>query len=170
MEKISEPIICSVRTKNSDEINSSDQISDHSGKAVLKHRKAVGVKNLLYKSISYKKIKLPYRFTLISCEIIYKTQHIFTIRLSGFFLSEINIPSGEPKLSLFKTKDPPISSLDDNGMLIVKPLSDKSIGNTYFIAHWLNDSLHIFWSLKENDAILRNPSQYPYRNWNILEL
>lgn len=165
MQNISEPIICAVNIVNQPDYFERYLIDDENsfkGELVVHQDKVRNLKSRLYDSIAFKKIQLPYRYTLISCEIVYKNKHIGSVHLSGVYLSRITIPSGTPQLTVLKTPDPPITSIDDNGNFIVNSNSKRKMGDTYFIAHWSENNAYINWSLKDNAEILSNAEKYSH--------
>lgn len=147
-----QPIICQVRNKVTENSALSDQEPIHIGSHVLDIPGSNKLKKLLFEIIGFRKIVLPYRFTLISCEILYEAQQLVSVRVAGFYLSGITIPSGQPQISEWNSAIPPETQLSPEGYLY----NHHKLGRTYFVAHRYNDELYIFWNLGDNYNLLTN--------------
>jgi hypothetical protein len=147
-----QPVICQVRNKITGNSDLSDQEPVHIGSHVLDISRSNKLKKLLFEIIGFRKIVLPYRFTLISCEILYEAQQLVSIRVAGFYLSGITIPSGQPQISEWKSIIPPETRLSSEGYLY----NQHKLGRTYFVAHRYDNELYIFWNLGDNYNLLTN--------------
>lgn len=147
-----QPIICQVRNKVTGNSGLSDHEPVHIGGHVLDVSRSNKLKKLLFEIIEFSNIVVPYRFTLISCEILYEAQQLVSVRVAGFYLSGITIPSGQSQITEWKSVIPPETQLSSEGYLY----NHNKLGRTYFVAHRYDDELYIFWSLGDNYNLLNN--------------
>ncbi len=153
-----EPIICDVKTPIKRTVwGKSNQNIANQGEVLLDVEKGNQIKKILLASAIYQEIKIPHRFTLISCEIVYQNKHIKAVRLAGLYLSGIDPAKVEAQLSTWKTEPPPETFLDDNDEIV---MSEKFGQQCHFTAHRKGEDFHIAWNLTENFDICQNPQNY----------
>lgn len=156
--EILEPIICDVKTlfKVQSWGTPNNFFSGIKSAAVAIPR-ANSIKKILFASLAFQGIELPYRFTLTSCEIIYRNKHIYSVKMSGFNMSSINLPSGRPQLSEWSTDEPPETFLGIGDEIT---MSEEFENQCYFVAHRYANDLHIAWNVEANADIIENPQHY----------
>lgn len=161
---ISEPVICDVVTPIKT-LDWEKQNQLHKGSASINLKQANSIKELIFVNAAYFKIILPYRFTLISSEIIYANRHIESVRLAGSYLSGIDPSKVEAQTSVWKTEPPPETFLDEDEIVMSERLSQQN----YFLAHRGDEEFHIAWNLGENYDICQNPQNYSGVQWHIID-
>ena len=119
-----EPIICDVITPIEQKIWG-QPYQHHRGSVTFDIKESNKIKKLIYATAAYRKIKLPYRFSLTSCEIIYEKKHIKTVKLAGFYLSGIDTVKVQAQLSTWRTEPPPETFLDDNDEIAMSKEFDQ---------------------------------------------
>lgn len=160
-----EPIICDVKTPFK-RWSFEEKNHPQAGDASFSLDKANNIKMIFFATAEYLQIKLPYRFALVSGEIVYENKHIKSLRLSGSYLSGIDPIKAEAQLSIWKTEQPPETSLDEEEGIV---MSDGFSQRCYFVAHRGGEEFHIEWNLAENYDICLNPQNYPGTDWQIID-
>lgn len=165
---ILEPIICDVRFPSESAIQQAELNQILSRKsATIPVREANPLKNILFASAAFQKIELPYRFTLTACEIIYENKRIKSVKMSGFYLSGLNLTDGAPQLSEWSTSEPLETFLGQDEKIVI---SEEMKDRCYFAVHHLDEDFHIAWNLEDNYDISRNPQNYTGIRWFIIDL
>jgi len=160
-----EPIICNVVTPIEQKIWGQPR-QPHRGSVTFDIKESNKIKNLIFVTAAYQKIKIPYRFTLLSCEIVYENKHIKTIKMAGLYLSGIDPIKVEAQLSTWKTEPPTETFLDDDDEIA---MSEEYGQQCYFIAHRKGEEFHVAWNLAENFDICQNPQNYSGIQWYAVD-
>lgn len=159
-----EPIICDVITPI-EQKTWGQPYQPHRGSVTFDIKESNKIKKLIFATAAYQKIKLPYRFTLTSCEIVYENKHIKSVKLAGFYIPGIDTVKVEAQLSDWQTEPSPETFLDDDEIV----MSEEFSRQCYFVAHRKGEEFHINWNLAENFDICQNPQNYSGIQWHILD-
>ncbi len=139
-QSILEPIICDVKTLIKRTVwGKADQNIAHLGEVSLDLEKANQIKKLIFVSAAFQKIKIPYRFMLISCEILYQNKHIKTMKLAGLYLSGIDLVKVEAQLSAWRTVPSPETFLDGDEIVMSEEFGEQC----YFVAHRSGEEFYV---------------------------
>lgn len=116
-----------------------DQNIAHLGEVSLDLEKANQIKKLIFVSAAFQKIKISYRFMLISCEILYQNKHIKTMKLAGLYLSGIDLVKVEAQLSAWRTVPSPETFLDGDEIVMSEEFGEQC----YFVAHRSGEEFYV---------------------------